>query len=254
MTLNVLLILIVLMLAAAWLRWRRCSRVLTALAVIAFLAVGCGPVPIALMTRLQSAYAMPVPLAWGQRNVIVLLGAGDARVVGSDRVEPNLFAYGRINRAVDLYRDCREGAQRLCRIQVSGGDAQHLGRPEAQVYYENLLRLGVAPEDLIIESRSMNTWQNAQFSAPLLKAWRADRILLVSSGYHLRRGALYFRHFGIDATPVRADYINGLHSWLPLSYNFTVADLALHEYVGVLRYHVYNAMGWNVRATKAGAL
>ena len=33
----------------------------------------------------------------------------------------------------------------------------------------------------------------------------------------------------------------------------TQADLALHEYTGIARYHVYNAMGWNVQATKPGA-
>jgi hypothetical protein len=65
---------------------------------------------------------------------------------------------------------------------------------------------------------------------------------------------LYFTHFGIHATPVRADYVDGVLSWWPQSYNFTMADLALHEYAGVVQYHVYNAMGWNVKATKAGSL
>ena len=47
--------------------------------------------------------------------------------------------------------------------------------------------------------------------------------------------------------------VGGVLSWLPLSYNFAMADLALHEYTGIVRYHVYNAMGWNVQATKPGA-
>jgi hypothetical protein len=33
-----------------------------------------------------------------------------------------------------------------------------------------------------------------------------------------------------------------------------MADVALHEYAGIARYHLYNAMGWNVAATKSGAL
>jgi hypothetical protein len=32
---------------------------------------------------------------------------------------------------------------------------------------------------------------------------------------------------------------------VPLAYNFAVADIALHEYLGIMRYHVYNALGWN---------
>ncbi|WP_449422552.1 YdcF family protein [Rhodanobacter lindaniclasticus] len=246
-----LLTLIVLAAALAWLRWRRCSYGLLASAFIVLLVVGCGPLPIGLLARLQSGYAAQPP-AWGQRNVIVLLGAGTVRAIGGE-VEPSLFAYGRISKAAELYRACRQ-AGRACKVEVSGGDARGLGRPEAAVYAGDLQRLGVDAADLLLEPRSMNTWQNAQFSGPLLKAYGADRVLLVSSGYHLRRGTLYFAHFGIQAVPVRADYVSGVRSWLPLSYNLAMTDLALHEYAGIARYHVYNTMGWNVRATKPGAL
>ena len=158
-----------------------------------------------------------------------------------------------IDKAAALYRECRL-AGHACKIEVSGGDARGLGQPEAAIYAGDLQRLGVDAADLLLEPRSMNTWQNAQFSGPLLQASGADRVLLVSSGFHLRRGMLYFSHFGIRATPVRADYVDGVLSWLPLSYNFTMADLSLHEYAGIARYRLYNAMGWNVQATRAGAL
>jgi uncharacterized SAM-binding protein YcdF (DUF218 family) len=253
MTLNVLLILIVLAVVLARLKWRRCSRALLGSALILLLAVGCGPVPSWLLARLQSGHATTAAIDWGQRNAIVLLGAGTVRVAGSGEVEPSLFAYGRIGKAAQLYRACRQ-AGRDCRIEVSGGDARGLGRPEATIYAGDLQRLGVDAADLLLESRSMNTWQNAQFSGPLLQAYGADRVLLVSSGFHLRRGALYFAHFGIHAVPVPADHVDGVRSWLPLSYNFAMADLALHEYAGIVRYHVYDAMGWNVQATKPGAL
>jgi uncharacterized SAM-binding protein YcdF (DUF218 family) len=252
MTLNSLLILVLLAIVLAVLKWRRCSRGLAALVVVMWLAIGCGPVPIGLLGQLQSDAAAEAPIVWGQRNAIVLLGAGTVRTPRGE-VEPTLFAYGRISKAAMLYRACRQGGG-LCKVEVSGGDARRSGKPEATVYADDLQRLGVDPADLLLESRSMNTWQNAQFSGPLLKAWNADHVLLVSSGFHLRRGMLYFTHFGIRATPVRADYVDGVMSWLPLSYNFTMTDMALHEYAGIARYHVYNAMGWNVEATKPGAL
>ena len=253
MTLNILLVLILLAIVLALLKWRRCSRVLMSLALILLLVIGCGPVPTWLLKRLQAAYAVDAPIAWGQRNVIVLLGAGTVRVADTGSVEASLYAYGRINKAAALYRACKQSGQ-LCKVEVSGGDARALDRPEAAIYGEQLQRLGVDAADLLLESRSMNTWQNAQFSAPLLKAYGADRVLLVSSGFHLRRGMLYFTHFGIPATPVRADYVSGVASWWPLSYNFAMADLALHEYAGIAQNQVYEAMGWNVQATKPGAL
>ncbi|QRP65356.1 YdcF family protein [Rhodanobacter sp. FDAARGOS 1247] len=253
MTMNALLILIVLASVLAWLRWRRSSRVLFGLAVLLLLATGCGPLPSWLLAHLQAEVVADVPIVWGQRNAIVLLGAGTVRAGDAGSVEASLFAYGRISKAAMLYRACRQ-APRECKVEVSGGDARGLGQPEAAIYALDLQRLGVDPADLLLEPRSMNTWQNAQFSGPLLKAYGADRVLLVSSGFHLRRGMLYFNHFGIHATPVRADYVSGVASWKPLSYNFAMADMALHEYAGIARYRWYNAMGWNVEATRPGAL
>lgn len=253
MTMNVLLILLALAVLLGLVRWRRSSRALLALALLLLLAVGCGPLPNWLLARLQADYVVDAPIVWGQRNVIVLLGAGTVRVGGSDQVEASLFAHGRIDKAAALYRECRR-AGHACKIEVSGGDARALGQSEAAIYAGDLQRLGVDAADLLLEPRSMNTWQNAQFSGPILQASGADRVLLVSSGFHLRRGMLYFSHFGIRATPVRADYVDGVLSWLPLSYNFTMADLSLHEYAGIARYRVYNAMGWNVQATRPGSL
>ena len=264
MALNVLLLLIVLALVLAFLQWRRCTRALLALALIVLLAVGCGPLPSWLLVQLQSDYAAQPPMVWGQRNAIVLLGAGTIRVVDTGQVEAGLFAYGRIDKAAALYHRCRQAggpAGRQCKVLVSGGDARGLGLSEAAIYASNLQRLGVDTADLLFEPRSMNTWQNAQFSGPLLNAYAADRVLLVSSGFHLRRGMQYFAHFGIHATPVRADYVSGVLSWWPLSYNFAMTDLALHEYVGIARYRFYHAMGWNVpaiqpdvQATQPGSL
>ncbi|WP_050009272.1 ElyC/SanA/YdcF family protein [Candidatus Glomeribacter gigasporarum] len=114
--------------------------------------------------------------------------------------------------------------------------------------------LGVAASELLLETKSMNTYQNAQFSRALLEQLHPDRIALVTSGFHIRRSLLYFAHFGIDASGIRADFLRPFRSLFPISYNFTVTDLALKEYLGVARYHLYNALGWNIRAVRPGAL
>jgi uncharacterized SAM-binding protein YcdF (DUF218 family) len=253
MSLDVLIVLVVLALVAHRWRRRRLARALGVLAAALFLAVGCGPLPAWLLTRLQAPYVADAPIHWAPRNAIVLLGAGTLRIADERKVETGMFGWGRIARAAELYRACKASGND-CKLEVSGGDAVGTGAPEATIYGNDLLSLGVEPQDMILEPRSMNTWQNAQFSAPLLKRYGADQVLLVSSGTHLRRGSLYFAHFGIDAIPVRADYLKARWSWWPQSWNFMVADMALHEYVGVAQYHLYNALGWNVQATRPGAL
>lgn len=232
---------------------RRFSRALAGSSLVLVFAVGCGPLPAWMLQSLQRTGVNDFN-AWGGRNVIVLLGAGTVRPEGRDAVaEANMFAYGRIVESARLYRQCRHSGGD-CKIEISGGDARGLGLSEAVVYQRVLIGLGIDRVDLIMEPSSMNTWQNAQFSQPLLRAHRPDRVVLVSSATHLRRAALYFRHFGIDAIPVRADWLTASWSILPQSYNFTLADVALHEYLGIARYRLYQWLGWNVKATEPGAV
>jgi uncharacterized SAM-binding protein YcdF (DUF218 family) len=167
-------------------------------------------------------------------------------------VEPSFFANGRLFSALSLYHDCRM-AQADCKLLISGGDPQGHGATEAEVYRMALLRAGVPASDLMVEPRSLTTWQNAQFSKPLLEADGAQRVLLVTSGLHLRRSLLFFAHFGLHPQPVRGDYVKPDWSFYPVAWNFMVADAALHEYTGLARYHFYSAMGWNAPAAGAAA-
>jgi uncharacterized SAM-binding protein YcdF (DUF218 family) len=237
-------------------KWRATSSTLYAVSAVLFLAVGCGPVPGWLLSGLQSAYAVKPAVQWGQRNAIVLLGAGTAKIMGAGEagaklVEPGFFSYPRLVEAADLYTACRK-TQSDCKIVVSGGDAQHHGMPEASVYRDALAEIGIPSADILAETHSMNTWQNAEFTSAMLATYGPDHVLLVSSGIHLRRAIIYFAHFGVTATPVRADYLRPVRSLLPLAYNFALADFALHEYIGIARYDVYNAMGWNTARTLPG--
>ncbi len=250
-SLEILLGLIVVGAALYRLARRRLAVGAWLLAGVLFATAACGWLPAKLLAGLQTPYAQrPVP-GWSGRDAIVLLGAGTVRIPG-DGVEPTVFAQGRINEAVRLYRACKaHGGE--CRLEVSGGDALHTGRSEAQVYAETLVALGVAPGDLLLEVRSMNTWQNAQFGAPLLRAQGVRRVWLVSSAFHLRRASRYFAHFGVHAVPVRGDWLKARVGWMPQAWNLTVTDAALHEYIGVWRFHVYNRFGWNAATTQPGA-
>ncbi|WP_196391458.1 YdcF family protein, partial [Ralstonia solanacearum] len=139
-----------------------------------------------------------------------------------------------------------------CKILVSGGDARHHGDPEAAVYRRALQAIGIDAADVLLEPNSMNTWQNAQFSRAALAAYAPERTVLVSSAIHLRRSLLYFTHFGMTPTPVRADDLQATPSPLPLAINFAMTDYALHEWIGIARYHVYNALGWNPARVNPG--
>jgi uncharacterized SAM-binding protein YcdF (DUF218 family) len=237
------LLLLLSSLLAGWGGWRRLCGSALVLSVLLLGLVGCGVLPRSLLQQLQAPYALRPALAWAPHNAILLL-TGDSVYVAHDEVEPSRGAYGRITEGAELYHACRQ-AQVSCKLLVSGGDPSRMETPLAVSYGQELRQLGVAAEDLRLESRSNNTWQNAQFSRPLLAALGAPQVWLVSSAWHLRRGELYFNHFGVTNTPVRADYLRATISSWPLASNFFLTDTALHEYLGIARYHIHNAMGLN---------
>ncbi|QAU25080.1 YdcF family protein [Dyella sp. M7H15-1] len=249
--LTVLLVLCLLGLVFGRLCGRRCQWTFFCLTLLLFFTAGCGPLPALLLKWLQAPYAKRPTITWAQHNAIVLLGAGTTHVVGTSQVEPTIFANGRIIEAYALYRACRQGGND-CKIVVSGGDPFRNGITEAVAYGEVLTSMGVASDDLLLEIRSMNTWQNAQFVQPMLKDYRPEQVLLVSSAIHLNRALLFFAHFGIDAIPVRGDYTDVRMTWRPNAWNLALTDFALHEYNGMLTYRFYSLMGWNAPPSRNG--
>ena len=72
-------------------------------------------------------------------------------------------------------------------------------RPESEVMREYLVRLGVAAEDIALESASINTTEQAEQVAALLP--RGARVLLVTAPAHMPRAAALFRSRGLDVVP-----------------------------------------------------
>lgn len=241
-----LVVLLAMVLVAALLyrlRRRRAGHAVIALAALLFFGLASGPLATLMVYGLQGSYQVQPPIDWAPRNVILVLGAGTVQP-GDEALQPLFIADGRLLRAVQLYRACKD-AGRECRLLVSGGDSQGHGEAESTVYGRALTRLGIPESDLMLETRSMTTWQNAQFSRPLLASYAPQHVVLVTSGTHLKRSLLYFRHFGMDPQPVAGDWVATV--WTPSmpAWNIAAADIALHEYLGILRYQVYNLMGWN---------
>jgi len=130
-------------------------------------------------------------------------------------------------------------------VLITGGDKFKEGVIEANVYGEALVRLGIPKSDLILETHSQNTWENAQYTRDIVNRTKPDAIFLVTSGVHMRRALLYFAHFGMRPVPLRSDYLLPWPTVMPMAYNITLADLALSEYRGLLRYNIYNTLGKN---------
>jgi uncharacterized SAM-binding protein YcdF (DUF218 family) len=213
------------------------------LSCLLLLLVGQGWLPNLLMRKLQSVPPLAEP-EWKDRNAIVVLGVGAVRWPDGAFLTSHLLGFSRLYETLRLFRKCKQ-AGKLCSVLTSGGDPGKNGTSEAEVMKRELTEVGVPASDILIEKNSSNTFQNAQFASEILKHQHFGKVVLVTSGIHLRRSLMYFSHFDVKASGAPSDRLEPHLSLIPVSYNFSFTDLALHEYYGFLRYWFYNLVGWN---------
>lgn len=115
----------------------------------------------------------------------------------------------RCHRTEELYH-----AGPSCLVFVIGGNPDGArGDDVSQVMAGVLEQLGVAKGDMIVESESRNTRENAKAAASLLKADNVTKPLLVTSALHLPRATRLFRQQGIEVIPVGCDYHTDEFEW-----------------------------------------
>ncbi len=89
------------------------------------------------------------------------------------------------------------------------------------------------------EDKSLNTLQNALFTAFLFKKLNLQKkIFLVTSAYHMKRSYILFKHFGfkIITKPVGfySKEVENIWDFFPNMRNLNASYKAIHEYFGLL--------------------
>jgi len=120
-------------------------------------------------------------------DVGIVLGGG---LVWVNRQNTKYF-YGesahRIIRAIEFYK-----AGRIGKILISDG-------LEHRIAKELLIQKGIPENDIILETSSFNTHENAVNTAKILKKlYPAGRFILFTSAWHMRRAKACFMHEKID--------------------------------------------------------
>lgn len=171
-------------------------------------------------------------------DAIVVLGAGrylKAPEYGQDSVSRNVLF--RLRYAAWLAK--RTGLP----VIPSGGVPLIAGESEARIN-GNVLReeFGVRVEH--IEQRSRSTWENARYTAQLMKKMGIGQIILVTDAAHMPRAMYAFERNGINPLPAPTGFVNipeHEHTWLevlPSAQAMLESYYALHEYLGLLWYRM----------------
>jgi uncharacterized SAM-binding protein YcdF (DUF218 family) len=174
----------------------------------------------------------------GDVEAIVVLGAGQ---LGANELRPwcelDHTTQGRCKQAAVYYH---QGPP--CPVVASGGNTPP-DPPVAEEMSRFLKHLGVRDEDLIVEGRSLSTWQNAEECARLLRERGLHRILLVTDATHMPRAAACFRAQGLEVVPGGAyhqatGWAPALREFLPSADDLEDFHDVWHEWVGLAWYRL----------------
>jgi uncharacterized SAM-binding protein YcdF (DUF218 family) len=171
--------------------------------------------------------------------IVILSGGIKSPDATRARAELSEASLNRCLLGADLYR------LKPCPVIVAGGrfDTGSNYPPDAALMREILVRLGVNGTDVIEESKSRNTYENAAETRELLVERRIHKILLVTNAFHMRRSLLCFRKQGIGATAAPCGHLATEFRWEPDAFvpsPRAAGELvaALHEWLGIAWYRV----------------
>ena len=97
--------------------------------------------------------------------------------------------------------------------------------------HQRVIAIGAAPEQLVLETKADNTYENAVYTRQLVNPKPGERFLLVTSAAHMPRAVGCFRKVGFDVVP-----------W-PVTPNAApkyryAMNIAQHEWIGLLAYRL----------------
>lgn len=114
----------------------------------------------------------------------------------------------RIWQTITLYKK-----HKIDKILITGDHGYLIdkGLHEASQVKEILVTWGIPEKDILTEEKSKNTYENAVETAKVLKQRlpNAEKLLLVTSGKHMRRSLACFKHAGLNCTPYSTDLYTG---------------------------------------------
>jgi uncharacterized SAM-binding protein YcdF (DUF218 family) len=225
----------ILIITGAWFLYKkkRNTGIVTLIFGCFMWALSISPVADSLIRGLESQYGIPKKV---QGDVIILLGHGifdeapDLTGLGA----PSGIYLTRMVTAVRLQKRLN------IPIIVSGAEV-----PDDKVIKDHIVKrffidLGVPAEQIIIEDKSRDTFENAMFTQKICARSGFKNPILVTSAYHLKRAVMSFEKVGLKVLPFPA----GFKSWQGKQYhwnaylpgNFLTASTAIKEYLGLVFY------------------
>lgn len=234
---------IVLLLIACLIMRRRpvLGHRLTLTALAGLLFIGWMPIPELGIRQLENGYPEFSPQAdlSAYAGAIVLGGGTASGYVAQAHIQPLMTdAAERLTASVTMIRRNPQ-----LRIVYTGGEGELLGTgpseaERARMFFDSM---GLPRQQVVYESVSHNTYENAVLTAQLPGMDKTRRWLLVTSAFHMPRSMATFTKAGWNVSAYPVDFRTGTGTpWTCYSLRDGVISwqLLLHEWLGLLIYRI----------------
>ncbi|MDO9381786.1 MAG: YdcF family protein [Hyphomicrobiaceae bacterium] len=223
-------------------RRQRLGIRLIATGAAGYFIAGILPLSNLLILPLEQRYAgIPAPAADEKITGIIMLGGFEDGWVSKGRGGVALNeAAERLTEGVRLALKHPES-----RVIFTGGVGGLLsGGTDAATPIGQLLQdWGIAADRIVLEGKSRNTLENAEFTRALVDPKRGERWLLVTSAYHMPRAMGVFRHAGFAVEPHAVDFrthgeVDVMRLFETVGDGLRRTDMVFKEWIGLLVYRL----------------
>lgn len=214
-------------------RSQKAGRIVVSCGVVLLLLLSSGPAGDYLLGRLEREFPPLVTTSEGfpAFNYVVVLSGGASSAPDiplSSQLSGESLA--RLVEGVGLHKKLAGS-----KLVLSGGS---LGDPvaEAEIMARVALLLGVSQQDIVLESRSRDTEEEARFLQPLLQT---QPFILVTSAAHMPRAMALFRKAGTKPVPAPTGYLTKQQGSKRFDYYYpglpglSKTSTAVYEYLGL---------------------
>jgi uncharacterized SAM-binding protein YcdF (DUF218 family) len=218
------------------LSWRRVGAAVVLASSLCLFAASTPALSSLLLREAEAELPRDVRFPGAQAIVVLAAGVrlGDGTEI-QDRLGPRAFE--RLALAAEAHRRLR------LPVAVSGGPVHG-----SHVTEGALMRAALKEQFAIsvawIEERSRNTWENAAYTAELLRPAKVETVVVVSHAWHLPRALWAFERARLKALPWPAprtpQRLSRVEDYLPSLEALQDSFHALHEMAGMLYYKLHH--------------
>ena len=127
------------------------------------------------------------------KDFIIVLGS---RIRKDGTLTPILK--GRVDKAIEFSKEQKEKNNRDIIFIPSGGKGEDEIISEAEAMKNYLIENGIDESNIIVENKSINTYQNMKYSKELIDQKHKGNIIFSTTNYHVFRSGVIANNQGID--------------------------------------------------------